>query len=227
MRPTHPRPLAYFVGSVLAGVLAVVALAETHSWWVLAAAITMVVLLFLGFEVDIWNADATDSDAPEAGASSPDHAVVPASPDEPGPDYRGSDAPRRVLVVTSEPVAADIVLAALRSEMGSVPSLTELGVMVVSPEGFGGREITNDESHYASARRAEADTVASLQRAKIKATGHVGDHDAEQAIADALELFPAERVVVFARGQYAPAYRQAVDPVDTARRVGRPVQLVA
>jgi hypothetical protein len=68
--------------------------------------------------------------------------------------------------------------------------------------------------------------VASLRRADIKATGHVGDHDAAQAIADALELFPADRVLVFAEGPYAPAYRDAVDPVATARRVGLPVQLV-
>jgi hypothetical protein len=68
--------------------------------------------------------------------------------------------------------------------------------------------------------------VAALRRAGISAAGHVGEHDAEQAIADALELFPAERVLVFAQGPYAPAYRNAVDPDSTARRVGRPVELV-
>jgi hypothetical protein len=221
---TNPRPLALFVGAVFAGILAVVALAETHSWWVLAAAITMVVLLLLGTEVDIWKAAPTDPVPRED--SSRDQEPAPPSPEEPGPEYRGPDASRRVLVVTSEPVAAARILAALGSETGSAPNPTSLGVMVVSPEGFGGLEITNDEGHYDAARRAEAETVASLRRAKIKATGHVGEHDAEQAIADALELFPAERVLVFAEGTSAPAYREAVDPVLTARRVGRPVQLV-
>jgi hypothetical protein len=41
----------------------------------------------------------------------------------------------------------------------------------------------------------------------------VGDHDAAQAIADALVLFPAERVLVFAQPAYAAAYRDAIDPV--------------
>ena len=224
MRPTNPRPLALFVGTVFAGILAVVALAETHSWWVLAAAITMVVLLLLGTELDIWNARSADPVPRED--RSPGQAAAPRSPEQPGLEYRGPDASLRVLVVTSEPVAADRVLAALTSGMESAPSRTELGVMVVSPEGFGGLEITNDQSHYDAARRAETETVASLRRANIKAAGHVGEHNAEQAIADALELFPAERVLVFAHGRYAPAYRHAVDPVLTARRVGRPVQFV-
>jgi hypothetical protein len=68
--------------------------------------------------------------------------------------------------------------------------------------------------------------VGSLRRAEVLATGHVGDHDAVQAIADALELFPAERVLVFAGGAYAADYRRAVDPVPTALRLRRPVQLI-
>jgi hypothetical protein len=203
MHATHPRPLAFFVGAVLAGVLAVVALAETHSWWVLGAAIAMVILLGLGFEVDIWNASPTDDAPPEDRSPdepAPAAPAAPASPDEPGPDYRGPDASRRVLVMTSEPVDADTLLAALKSDTGSAPHPAELGVMVVSPEGFGGVEITNDQGHYDAAQRAEAETVASLRRAGINAAGHVGEHDTDQAIADALALFPAERVVVFADG---------------------------
>ncbi|MEA2442840.1 MAG: hypothetical protein QOJ12_132, partial [Thermoleophilales bacterium] len=198
-------PLALFVGTVMAGVLAVVAVAETHSWWVLAGAVAMVILLGLGFEIDIWNASPTDDVAPAEGSPDrdPDPEPAPASPDEPGPDYRGPGAARRVVVVTSEPLDADKVLAALTNSVSSAPDPAELGVMVVSPEGFGGAEITNDQGHYDVAQRAEAATVASLRRAGIKAAGHVGEHDMDQAIADALELFPAERVLVFADGALA------------------------
>ena len=200
MRATNPRPLALFVGTVMAGVLAVVAVAETHSWWVLGGAVAMVILLGLGFEIDIWNASPTDDVAPVEAAPDADAEPAPASPDEPGPDYSGPDAARRVVVVTSEPLDADKVLAALTNSVSSAPDPAELGVMVVSPEGFGSAEITNDQGHYDSAQRAEAATVASLRRAGIKAAGHVGEHDMDQAIADALELFPAERVLVFADG---------------------------
>jgi hypothetical protein len=174
--------------------------------------------------IDVWGVSSDDRPAPASNPPPP--APAPSPRDEPGEDYRGPDARRRVLVVTSEPVAADTVLAALTAETGSAMWPSGLAVMVVSPEGFGGVEITNDQRHYDAARRAEDETVASLRRAEILAAGHVGDHDAVQAIADALELFPAERVLVFAHGRYAPAYRRAVDPVDTARRIRRPVRLV-
>jgi hypothetical protein len=114
--------------------------------------------------------------------------------------------------MTSEPLAAERVLEAVAERTGSSVTPASLGVMVVSPEGFGSVAITNDEGHYESARHAEGRTVASLRQASVKAAGHVGDHDAGQAIADALALFPAERVLVFAHPAYAAAYRRAIDP---------------
>jgi hypothetical protein len=133
-----------------------------------------------------------------------------------------SDAFERVLVVTSEPLPAKQVLDAVAQQTGSTPSAADLGVMVVSPEGFGRPEITNDEDYYEAARRAEGETVASLWRASVKATGHVGDHDAAQAVTDALVLFPADRVLVFAHPRYAAVYRTAFD-TDAA---SRPVSIV-
>jgi len=94
--------------------------------------------------------------------------------------------------------------------------------MVVSPEGFGRPELTNDEDYYEAARRAEGETLASLRQASVKATGHVGDHDAALAVADALALFPSDRVLVFAHLRDAAAYRIAFNS-DVA---GRPVSIV-
>ena len=71
-----------------------------------------------------------------------------------------SDAFERVLVVTSEPLPAKQVLDAVAQQTGSTPSAAELGVMVVSPEGFGRPEITNDEDYYEAARRAEEEAKA-------------------------------------------------------------------
>jgi hypothetical protein len=112
--------------------------------------------------------------------------------------------------MTSEPVSAERVLDAVASCNGASASRGSLGVMVVSPEGFGKPEITNDEGHYRSALRAESETVASLRRRAVRAAGHVGEHDGAQALEDALVLFPAEHVLVFAHSHDADAYRHAV-----------------
>jgi hypothetical protein len=127
-----------------------------------------------------------------------------------------------VLIVTSEPLPAKHVLDAVAQQTGSTPSAAELGVMVVSPEGFGRPEITNDEDYYEAARRAEGETVASPPASVGEATGHVGDHDAAQAVADALVLFPTDRVLVCAHPRDAAADRTAFDS-DVA---GRPVSIV-
>jgi hypothetical protein len=128
----------------------------------------------------------------------------------------------RVLVVTSEPLRARQVLDAVAQQTGSTTSAAGLGVMVVSPEGFGRPDLTNDEDYYEAARRAEGETVASLRQASVKAMGHVSDHDAAQAVADALVLFPSDRVLVFAHMRDAAAYRVAFNS-DVA---GRPVSIV-
>ena len=124
----------------------------------------------------------------------------------PGPDFTGPPAPERLLVMTSEPVDPRAILRAATSRDADL-ALGRLGVMVISPEGFGHLELTNDERHYLRARNAEESTVAGLRRAGIAAAGHVGDHDPARALDDALFLFPANRILVFARGRLADAYR--------------------
>jgi hypothetical protein len=205
-----PHLLAVFFGALLAGVGGVIAIVETDSWWVLGVVVAGMSLLLLGITVDVMTID--DGRRHRPGKRSPRQAPPASQPERPGADYRGPVAPHRVLVVTSEPVPAERVLEAVKRSTDVDRAM--LGVMVVSPEGFGRPEITNDEGHYEAARRAEGETVASLRRASVKAAGHVGDHDAAQAIADALVLFPAERVLVFAHPAYAADYRQALEPAD-------------
>jgi hypothetical protein len=207
-----PHLFAVFLGALLAGVVGVIAIVETGSWWVLGAVVAGMALLLAGIVLDVMMI----GDGPGYGQalSSPRRAPPASQPERPGPDFRGPEAPHRVLVVTSEPVPAERVLEAVTRTNGSSMDPAMLGVMVVSPEGFGRPEITNDEGHYQAARRAEGETVASLRRASVKAAGHVGEHDAAQAIADALVLFPAERVLVFAHPAYAAEYRRAVEPAE-------------
>ena len=207
-----PHLLAVFFGALLAGVGGVIAIAETDSWWVLGVVVAGTILLLLGIVLDV----ATIDDGPgyRQALRAPPQSHPASQPERPGLDYRGPDAPHRVLVMTSEPVPAEQVLGAVKRTTASSVDPAMLGVMVVSPEHFGRPEITNDEGHYEAARRAEGETVASLRRASVKAAGHVGDHDAAQAIADALVLFPAERVLIFAHPTHAADHRQAVERAD-------------
>ena len=102
-------------------------------------------------------------------------------------------APRgRAIVVCTEPMTAEQVL-----ELAGPAT----SIMVVAPE----------RPDYVHARRAEADTVAALRAAGVRAAGHVGDRNPENAIEDALALFPAAKVVVIARGAQASVYREHVD----------------
>jgi hypothetical protein len=203
----------WLLGAVVVGVLAcvgaVVVVATTGSLWALIGAVGVLVLATLAVVGEVeWSLGDSDSD--QGRTRRPRVPSEADRPLRPGPDYAGPQAPHRFVVMTSEPVSAERVLAAAASFSGATASAGSLGVMVVSPEGFGRPEVTNDEGHYRSALRAASETVASLRRRSVKAAGHVGDHNGAQALEDALALFPAAHVLVFAHPHDADAYRHAV-----------------
>jgi hypothetical protein len=211
--PSPGRNRSWLLGVVIVGVFvcvgAVVVVATTGSLWALIVAVGVLVLATLAVVGDVeWSLG--DSDRPRGRAPRPRGSSKVNRPLRPGPNYAGPKAPHRLVVMTSEPVSAERVLAAAASRNGASASPGSLGVMVVSPEGFGKPEVTNDEGHYRSALRAESETVASLRRRSVEAAGHVGDHDGALALEDALVLFPAEHVLVFAHPHDADAYRHAV-----------------
>ncbi len=113
----------------------------------------------------------------------------------------------RAIVVCTAPMTAEQVLDA----SGPVTS-----IMIVAPE----------RPDYLHARRVEADTVAALRRAGVRAAGHVGDRNPAHAIEDALALFPAAKVVVIARGAEASVYREHVDPDAIRERTGAEVRVL-
>lgn len=201
---TAPHLLLATAGAVVVVVLGFIALADTGSSWfvaiTLAAAIAAAALLALGV-VRAAPDDAAPSPPADGEPAVGSAAIVP------GPDFTGPSVPGRLLVVTSEPVDPRAILRAATSHDADL-ALDRLGVMVISPEGFGHLEVTNDERHYMRARKAEETTVAGLRRAGVAAAGHVGDHDPARAVDDALFLFPAARTLVFARGRLADAYRR-------------------
>ena len=225
--PGPDRSPFWLLGAVVVGVLvcvgAVVVLATTGSLWALIVALGVLVLATVAVVGEVeWSLGDNDSDSDRNRGRTrrPRRPSEVDRPPRPGPDYAGPKAPHRFVVITSEPVSAERVLAAAASCNGASASPDSLGVMVVSPEGFGKPEVTNDEGHYRSALRAESETVASLRGRSVNAAGPVGDHNGAQALEDALVLFPAEHVLVFAHPHDADAYRHAVEranvqvPVD-------------
>ena len=92
------------------------------------------------------------------------------------------------------------------------------------PAGLQGAGLVVDDHDY-RARRAEAETVASLRRAGINAAGQVGRPQSSHAVEDALALFPAGTVVVVARALEADVYREHLDADEFQRERGVALQV--
>jgi hypothetical protein len=128
----------------------------------------------------------------------------------------------RLLVLTSEPVTARQLRDALPD--GVEPQDAE--VMVVAPalQETGLRFWMSDADE--AIERAQAvwrQTVDQLGAEGVPASGDTGESDPLTAIQDALQTFPAERVVLFTHTGDDQRYREDVDPAEVEQRFGVPV----
>ena len=130
----------------------------------------------------------------------------------------------RLLVLTTEPVTADQLRGALPD--GADPGDAE--VLVVAPA------LQDDALHFwlsdadeaiARADRVRRETLERLGEQGVSATGDTGESDPEQAIQDALQSFPADRIVVFTHRESERRYREDLDPAELEGRFGVPVDL--
>jgi hypothetical protein len=112
-----------------------------------------------------------------------------------GDEHREIGMPgRRILVISNETVTGTVLHEAIRFRARNVGG----EVLVVSPA------LNTRLRHWMSdtdgARRAaEARLVACIERLTavgVHAHGQIGDGDPMQAIADALELFPADEIII-------------------------------
>ena len=132
----------------------------------------------------------------------------------------------KVLVLTSEPITADQLRAALRTDVD--PSDAE--VMVVAPAYAASRLkfwMSDADDAIAKAEQVRRDTVQELDKADVPATGDTGESDPQAAIEDALKTFDADRIVVFTHEGEDQRYREDVDWDEAAERFGRPVDQAA
>jgi hypothetical protein len=128
----------------------------------------------------------------------------------------------KLLVLTSEPITAEHLRGALPS--GVEPSDAE--VMVVAPA------LQQDALHFwlsdadQAIARAEAvggKTVEQLGSEGVPASGDTGEGDPVVAISDALQTFPADRIVVFTHPDNEQRYREEIDAEELNERFGIPI----
>src|SRR5580704_10416930 len=128
----------------------------------------------------------------------------------------------KVLVLTSEPITADQLRGALRTDVD--PSDAE--VMVVAPAyAESGLKfwMSDADDAIAKAEQVRRDSVQELDKAGVPATGDTGESDPHTAIEDALKTFEADRIVVFTHTREDQRHREDLDRDELAERFGIPV----
>jgi hypothetical protein len=102
--------------------------------------------------------------------------------------------PSRILAVVSEPVSAD----ALRSAIGAEEA-DEAEVLVVAPALTGKARwvLADPDAAIGRAEQVQEETVERLDEEGIDAAGDTGEDDPLLAVQDALQTYPADRIVFF------------------------------
>lgn len=124
----------------------------------------------------------------------------------------------KVLVVTPEPVDANLLRATLGDEVEGAE------VLVVSPATNQSKVafwVSDPDEAIHEAEVAQVETVERLEEEGIDAAGDTGESEPVVAIQDALATFPADRIVIFSHPELD--YREDKDLEDAEERFGVPV----
>jgi len=133
---------------------------------------------------------------------------------------RGSAARVKLLVLTPEPVDADLIRAAVGGDAEGAE------VLVVSPatnESKLAFWVSDPDQAIAEADAAQEETVERLEDAGVDAAGGTGESEPAVALQDALATFPADRIVIFSHPDGDRDYREDADLADAEQRFGIPV----
>jgi hypothetical protein len=128
----------------------------------------------------------------------------------------------RLLVLTSETITAEQLREALPAEVD--PS--EAQVMVVAPalqRDFLHFWLSDADAAIDEAEKTRRQTIDKLDSSGVQASGDTGESDPIEAIADALQTFQADRIVLFTRAGSEQRYREDIDPAQIEDRFGIPV----
>jgi hypothetical protein len=128
----------------------------------------------------------------------------------------------KLLVLTSEPITAQQLRDALGAHNGQ-----DHEVLVVAPalQESGLRFWTADADEAIDrAQEVWQRTVRDLSGEGMSALGDTGESDPVQALQDALQSFPAERIVIFRHPHEDLRYREDFDLTEVRERFGLPVE---
>jgi hypothetical protein len=126
----------------------------------------------------------------------------------------------RLLVLTPEPVDADLVRATVGDEADGAE------VLVVSPATNRSKLAfwaSDPDAAIAEAEAAQEETVERLEEGGIDAAGDTGESEPAVALQDALATFPADRIVVFSHPEGQRDYREDKGIAEVEERYGIPV----
>jgi hypothetical protein len=129
----------------------------------------------------------------------------------------------KLLVLATDPVGP----GDLRDALGDTSAdLADAEVLVVSPsvnESPVKFWMSDSDEAIANAETTATETAEALQQEGAQARATAGESEPLLAVQDALTTFPADRVVVFARGEDAARYREDDVLGEVERRFGVPV----
>jgi hypothetical protein len=128
----------------------------------------------------------------------------------------------KLLVLTSQPITAD----RLRQALPAGVDRHDLEVMVVAPALQSNPIkfwLSDADEAIARAEEVRRESVEELGAGGIQATGDTGESDPMLAIQDALNTFPADRILLYSGGD---AYREELDDEEIRARFGVPAERV-
>jgi hypothetical protein len=126
----------------------------------------------------------------------------------------------KLLVVTPEPVDANLLRATLGEEVEGAE------VLVISPATNRSKVafwVSDTDEAIAEADAAQEETVERLEEEGVDAAGDTGESEPGVAIQDALATFAADRIVIFSHPESDRDYREDTGLEDAEARFGVPV----
>jgi hypothetical protein len=126
----------------------------------------------------------------------------------------------KLLVLTPEPVDADLLRSALGDEVEGAE------VLVVSPASNRSKLafwVSDPDQAIAEADTAQEETVERLEEEGVDAAGDTGESEPAVALQDALATFAADRIVVFSHPAGERDYREDKGIAEVEQRYGIPV----
>ena len=126
----------------------------------------------------------------------------------------------KLLVLTPEPVDADLLRTTLGDEVEGAEVLVVSPATNASPLAFW---VSDSDAAIAEADAAQEESVERLEEAGVDAAGDTGESEPAVAVQDALATFAADRIVIFEHPAGDRDAREDTGLEDLEERFGIPV----